>query len=150
MAKKIIFDITLEEQLAEQFNLIRNTEQKTGSAYDFTNKDNNKIELKHDKRAAKTGNIFVEFRQSFDTGNTWRDSGITLACEQADFIWLILEEKPKTIYQIEPKILLDLAKTFPYKNSGIGVNGNGRNIIASGYLLKVTEFMKLNPIIIEI
>jgi hypothetical protein len=92
----------------------------------------------------------VEFRQSFDTGNTWRDSGITLACEQADFIWLILEEKPKTIYQIEPKILLDLAKTFPYKNSGIGVNGNGRNIIASGYLLKVTEFMKLNPIIIEI
>ena len=44
------------------------------------------IEFKFDKSARKTGNLYLEYQQTFNYGHSYMPSGVTLACTQSRFI----------------------------------------------------------------
>lgn len=129
----------LENAIFQIFGITQNVKQHRGVAWDGHSRYFGCVELKFDILAAKTGNLFVEFCQTNSEGKE-EPSGINLAKEQAQ-TWMVASPSPMSgytyIYIIEVPKLLDLVENgkFLKKKTTKGVNGNGINHYAKGYIV---------------
>ena len=90
--------------------------------------ENSKIEVKYDKLASKTGNLFIEFECR------GKKSGISTT--QADWWCFAIGKPPITFHLIETEHLKRLCREV-FKTGRI-VNG-GDDGVAKGVLLKVSK-----------
>ncbi len=131
-----------EEAFARQFNMTRNLTQFVGCGYDFTCMHTGKrYELKEDRAAAKTGNVFIELRQTFDNGHVWSDSGFNLSRKQADvfviklgsqYVFLDIDSAERVVRGVD---------TQP-RMTREGKNGNSPGRFSLGVLVPVARWLE--------
>lgn len=137
----------IETAFANQFNMERNLQQTKGTAVDFIcMHTGRKYELKDDKAAAKTGNVFLELIQTNDSGLSWNRSGLTLAADQSHFYVIKIENEylffnAKNLKHCYPSLPNKATMTRP------GKNGNKQGSYAWGITIPVSA---LRPLAIEI
>ena len=135
-----------ENRFAEYYGLSINHKQRKGSAWDAMIPDTEeKIEFKCDFMGAKTGNHFVEFRYSNDEGNSWDDSGITLAAQQADYWVVYFGDEHDEYHWFDPKDILDyIAENKPeVKEIRRNLYGNSGKIRCEGWIIPLVELFEL-------
>ncbi len=128
-----------ETAFARQFNMTVNPLQRKGTGYDFTcMHTGRKYELKVDKAAEKTGNVFIELSQTND-GENWVPSGFSLSKSQAYcFVIKVFSE-----YIFCSCFTLDSVLSlydFPARQTRQGVNGNKTNSFARGVIIPIPNF----------
>lgn len=130
-----------ELQFARYYGLAINHNQRKGSAWDCEIPGTGeKIELKHDFMAAKTGNHFIEFRYSNTEGESWDDSGITLAQHQAQWWTVYYGTEPDVYSWYKPSDILNLIAELKPTIKGIRRNlyGNKGSVKCEGYIIPLT------------
>lgn len=140
-----------ENNFARYYGLQVNHEQSKGSAWDCVIPDSaekhggKKIEMKFDFMAAKTGNHFVEFRYSNNDGESWDDSGITLAVEQSDYWAVYFGRHSEDYHWFYPQDVINLAEQLKADVRGIRRNlyGNSGSIRCEGYIIPLEELEKI-------
>lgn len=118
------------------------TMQKKGCSADYIVDGNYCLEVKYDKRASETGNIFIEYATELNKELT--DSGITLSAKN-DYKVLYLLPKFATVkaYEINAKVLLHLAELHGKKvKTKPHANGNRLNFFGCGYILSIEHIQK--------
>jgi hypothetical protein len=102
------------------------------------------IEHKADVDAIKTGNLYVEFEQTNDGGETWTDSGIRLAADQCD-IWAheIGEQEVTYWFDVEELYQVLQERDFPTTLTRENVNGNRSGQRTRAYLIPLTQAAKI-------
>lgn len=128
-----------ENKFIELFNLRKNTQQKIGSAWDAETFEGERIEFKADISAEKTGNTFVEFNYSNDSGENWRDSGINLAKDQAKWWVIQVGDKPDYRWMLTAD-LVSLIENGNFRQASIrkSINGNSQSIRCMGHLIPLS------------
>lgn len=102
------------------------------------------IEHKADVDAIKTGNLYIEFEQTNDGGETWTDSGIRLAVNQCD-IWAheIGEQEVTYWFDVEELYQVLQERDFPTTWTRENVNGNRSGQRTRAYLVHLTQAAKI-------
>lgn len=115
--------------------------QKKGCSADYIINKSYCLEVKYDRRAYETGNIFVEYATEYNKEET--QSGIALSAKNDYHVLYLLPETTKVkAYEITAKELLSLAEMHGKKvKTQPHANGNRVNFYGLGYKLKV-EFIK--------
>ena len=135
-----------ENRFARYYGLAINHKQRKGTAYDcIIPVTEEKIEFKADFMAAKTGNHFVEFRYSNSEGESWDDSGIILAAQQADY-WVIYTGEEHDEYRwFDPKDILDFVERNkpPVKEIRRNLYGNSGKIRCEGWIIPLEELYSM-------
>lgn len=135
-----------ENRFAEYYGLTVNHDQKKGAAWDCEIPGSGeRIEFKADFSGSKTGNHFVEFRYSNDHGETWDDSGIVLAKDQAEYWVVYLGVNHDSYYWFRPQDILKLIEQNNYKTVGIRRNlyGNRDSIRCEGWLVPLADLANI-------
>jgi hypothetical protein len=135
-----------EVNFARYYGLELNHKQSKGSAWDcLIPGTDEKIEFKSDFMAAKTGNHFVEFRYSNCDGESWDESGITLAKDQAQWWVVYYGINPDEYCWYRPESLLALVESLKPPIKGIRRNlyGNKGSVKCEGYIIPLTEMLKI-------
>jgi hypothetical protein len=135
-----------EVTFARHYGLELNHNQRKGAAWDAKIPETEeRIEFKSDFMASKTGNHFVEFRYSNSEGESWDESGITLAKDQATW-WVVYYGLEHGIYcWYKPEDILALIETLKPKIKGIRRNlyGNSGSVRCEGYIIPLSEMKKI-------
>ena len=118
--------------------------QGKGSAIDYVAPDGTKIEAKFDWDSVKTGNHYLEYAQTSDSGSTWSPSGFSLSSGEAD-IWVVINEEWMRVIKIESlvKMLAQNRSAFPIAKTQSGVNQNRRGQYSKGYLVPLDILDKI-------
>lgn len=135
-----------ENRFARYYGLIINHNQKKGSAWDCEIPNTQeKIELKHDFMAIKTGNHFVEFRYSNNDGVSWDESGITLAKDQAKWWVVYLGDESDEYMWFKTADIIELIKQLnpPVKGIRRSLYGNSGSVRCEGYIIPLKELKKI-------
>ena len=135
-----------ENNFARYYGLQINHDQKKGTAWDCIITDTEeKIEFKSDFMAQKTGNHFLEFRYSNNEGQTWDDSGLILAAEQADYWVVYFGDEHDSYHWFYPKDLLEYVGKVKPKVKAIRRNlyGNSGKIRCEGWVVPLEDLAQL-------
>jgi hypothetical protein len=135
-----------EHNFARYYGLSINHDQKKGSAWDcMIPTTGQKIEMKFDFMAAKTGNHFVEFEYSNNGGEDWDESGISLALYQSDYWAVYFGRHSEDYHWYYPQDVLDLAEKINAPVKGIRRNlyGNSGTIRCNGYVIPLAQMEKI-------
>lgn len=130
-----------ENRFARYYGLTINQDQRKFSAWDCVIPDTNKrIEFKSDFMAAKTGNHFVEFRYSNNDGQSWDESGLTLAKDQAVYWVVYTGEEPDQYMWFLTSDLWELVSNGSFDIKGIRRNlyGNSGSIRCEGWIVPLS------------
>lgn len=123
--------------------------QRVGSAVDYM-VGSTRIELKRDVASAETGNIFVEFEQTFDRWRTKKPSGLSLALSQADWYVVLAAGSRKNWFFYEtPQNWLAFARSFWERDTATEKNGNKPKAFARGYVVPIRALMEPEPPLAE-
>lgn len=111
--------------------------QKKGCSADYIVDGLYCLEVKYDRRAHETGNIFIEYATEFNKEETL--SGISLSAYNGYTVLYLLPEPSKVkAYEIPAKTLLALAKEHGKKvKTQPHANGNRLNFYGLGYKLSI-------------
>lgn len=135
-----------ENRFAQYYGLEINHKQRKGTAYDcIVPSSGDKIEFKADLMGAKTGNHFVEFRYSNTEGESWDDSGITLAAEQAQWWVVYFGNEHDEYHWFDPKDIFKYVKEHDCEVKEIRRNlyGNSGKIRCEGWIIPVEDLLQL-------
>lgn len=115
--------------------------QKKGSAADFILETGEVAEVKIDRKATETGNLFIE--HTYVKDEIRESSGIMLSAIKNYTIIIIIPyiDKDETIIKVKAKDLINFCisnkikerNTLPYSN------GNRRNVGSIGYILPINK-----------
>ena len=138
-----------ENTFARHYGLKINEKQRKGSAWDCSiPTTGEKIELKADLMGGRTGNHFVEFRYSNCEGESWDESGLTLAAKQADY-WVVYFGEPDEYHWFKPKEVLQLIEDndFPIKAIRRNLYGNSGKVRCEGWIIpkEVLKLIEIEP-----
>jgi hypothetical protein len=115
--------------------------QKKGVHADYII-DNEVYEVKIDRAAIKTGNLFIEIAQSSNTQER-KPSGLMKTLEKGyNVIIFIPYENDIKCYVFTAQDMLNLIQDLPEKKTKPFVNGNAGGFFSYGKLLKVKEIEK--------
>lgn len=118
------------------------TMQKKGCSADYIIDGKYCLEVKYDRRASETGNIFIEYATEHNGELT--DSGITLSAKNYYSVLYLLPKFSITkAYEVDAKVLLHLAETYGKKvKTRPHANGNRLNFFGCGYILSVEHIQR--------
>lgn len=135
-----------EKHFARYYGLNINHNQCKGTAWDCAIPNSEeKIEFKADFMAAKTGNHFVEFEYSSTEGDSWDESGITLAKVQSDYWAVYYGRYPEDYHWYRPGDIVGLISKLNSPVKGIRRNlyGNSGTVRCNGFIIPLEEMKKI-------
>jgi hypothetical protein len=108
--------------------------------FDYFTPEGLKVEVKEDHAAARTGNFYLEYAQTFNGWLTYQWSGLFLAFEQADQFLVFVQYKAylfetKTLYAHEPFFQDDT----PIRVTKAACNGNKPGAFSAGIVVPMEE-----------
>ena len=105
---------------------------------------NKGVEMKFDYRAKRSGNLYLETRQTFDYGENYQRSGMNLAVEQSFFIVFSVRFFNHVAHFVftAPQMQEILTRPMRLVGTGDNANGNRTGCWTYGYLLPVRSIQE--------
>ncbi|RYZ93033.1 MAG: hypothetical protein EOP06_02375 [Proteobacteria bacterium] len=124
-----------EDFVCRFFSFTPLVKQGFGTGYDATDSNGRKIEIKCDLRSSETGNYYLEYKQVC-LNNLVSESGISLACQSADLIYLVSHKRVLVLQTVELREWLEKAKqSLRSRRTTIGKNGNSQGNYSVGLIV---------------